>query len=89
MEDTNFAELTKTALQDLLKEQGRKITGNKADLIERLSDGHDSNNFVDDSALETKDGDEDGAYKPPTEEVPPVARRNSEEPDESDDESVS
>ena len=59
MENTNLNDLTKCELQDRLKEMGKKITGNKTELIERLRAG---DSFIDDEALEGKAGGEEEEY---------------------------
>ena len=56
-------DLTKPQLQERLKDLGKKSTGNKSDLIERLHSCMHGNKFVDDEAKEAEDELEDANDK--------------------------
>lgn len=91
MDDTNLEDLTKPELQERLKKLGKKTTGNKVDLIERLYDISCGNPFVDDEAKdgeEEEDDDEDEEYEQ-KDDTPPLTQRDSEQLVDSDEESVS
>lgn len=85
MDEIDFEKLTKGQLQEYLKKLGKKTTGNKADLIERLED----NNFIDDSAIEDT-AKEDDDYVPQNTTAPlPHQQSEEEEHTDEDDETVS